>query len=278
MLHLHKIINGVWLIEQSFAVNYLPFVADFLFNPTKALPERVSENFLSIYSGDDSRRHISALKDAPPNSIAVVNICGAITKHDQYSGNDGMLSKAEIINHCYSNDNIEGIVLRIDSGGGEVMAMRLMMEAVGERNKPVVAFIDDYACSAAYGIASACDHIVANSEQARIGSIGMYTTIADYTPYFKKLGIEIKDIYATLSTHKNEEVREALNGNDKPLRQVIDTLNEFFITSIEKNREGKLTTGRDVWGTGKVWFAKGAIKNGLIDEINTFSNTLKLFI
>jgi signal peptide peptidase SppA len=278
MLFLHKIINGVWMIEESFAANYLPIVADFILNPATMQREKVSEQCLSIYSGWKSHGQINDLKDAPENSIAVLNISGAITKHDQYSGPDGMLSKAEILEHCYSNENIIGVVLKIDSGGGEGMAMRLMMETIGERNKPVIAFIDDYACSAAYGIASACDHIVANSVMARVGSIGCYFTIADYEKYYEQRGIKLTDIYATASTDKNKEYLEAVKGNLEPLRKVADKFNENFLASIEKNREGKLTTGRDVWGTGKVWFAAGALKNGLIDEIDTFSNTLKLFL
>ena len=276
MLHLHKIINGVWLIEQSFATNYLPYVTDYLSNPTKALPKRVSEKFLSIYNGFDSRAHISALKNAPVNSIAVINVSGAITKYDQYSGNDGMRSKAEVLRHCYANDNIAGVVLKIDSGGGEATAMQTMCEAISERTKSVVAFIDDFACSAAYGIASACDHIVANCKTAQVGSIGTYLTIADYAKYYKKKGIKLTEIYATQSTDKNKDYYEALKGNLEPLRKICDTFNESFLASIEKNREGKLSAGRDVWGTGKVWFAEDALKLGLIDEINSFQNVIKL--
>jgi ClpP class serine protease len=252
------------------------YITDFLTNPAKVMPERVSENFLSIYNGYDSRYHIRELKDAPENSIAVINVCGAITKHDQYSGNDGMQSKAEVLRYCYTNTNIAGVVLKIDSGGGEGMAMRLMCEAISERNKQVVAFIDDFACSAAYGIASACDHIVANSEQARIGSLGTYLTIADYAKFYEMKGIKLIEIYATASTDKNKEYYEALKGNLEPLRKVADQFNESFLASIEKNREGKLSSGRDVWGTGKVWFAEEALQLGLIDEINSFQNVIKL--
>ena len=276
MLHLHNIINGVWMIEKSFATNYLPYVTDFLQNPTKAVAKRKSEKFLSIYNGYDSRAHIHALKNAPENSIAVINICGAITKYDQFCGPDGLQSKAEILKHCYANDNISGVVLKIDSGGGSATAMFLMQEAISERTKEVVAFIDDLACSAAYGIASACDYIVANRATAQIGSIGAYLTIANFQKYFQKRGIEVRDVYATLSTDKNEEIRQALDGNDAPLLKMIDTFNESFLASIEKNREGKLSAGRDVWGTGKVWFAEDALKLGLIDEINSFQNVIKL--
>lgn len=283
MLFLHKILSGVWMIEESFAANYLPYITDFLNNPTRINPDRKAESFLRIYSGavyngSDTRHHIESINDAPEGSIAVINVSGAITKHDQECGPDGMQSKASVLRACYSTDNIKGVILKIDSGGGEGSAMRLFTEAVSEKNKPVVAFIDDRACSAAYGIASGCDHIVGNSNMAEIGSIGTYLTIADYEKHYEQRGIKLIDIYATASTDKNKDYYEALKGNLEPLRKVADKFNENFLTTIEKNREGKLTAGRDAWGTGKVWFAEDALKLGLIDEINTFSNTLNFFV
>lgn len=278
MLSLHKIINGVWMIEESFALNFLPLVTSYLKDPSRSPIPRDHENYLSIHNGGDSRKSIDDLRDAPHGSIAVINIAGAITKHDQGCGPDGMASKAAILRECYSLDNIKGVVLKIDSGGGEGMAMRLMDEAISKRNKPVIAYIDDCACSAAYGIASGCDYIVANSAVARVGSIGTYLTIADFEKYYEQQGIRLIEIYATLSKDKNKDYFDALKGNLEPLRKVADKFNEMFVSSIERNREGKLSNGRDVWGTGKVYFAEEALTLGLIDEINTFENTLNIIV
>ena len=157
------------------------------------------------------------------------------------------------------------------------MAMRLMNETLAKKNKPVVGFIDDYACSAAAGIAFGCDYVVANSKMARVGSLGTYTTIADYSKKLEKEGIDVKEVYATDSKHKNGEVREALKGNLKPLQELTDKYNDYFMDTIESNRQGKLTESREVWGTGKVYFADEALKLGLIDKIDTFQNTLNYF-
>lgn len=111
-----------------------------------------------------------------------------------------------------------------------------------------------------------------------MGSIGTYLTIADYEKYYEQKGIRLVEIYASLSKDKNKDYFEALNGNLEPLRKVADKFNEMFISSIEKNRDGKLTASREVWGTGKVYFAEEALKLGLIDEINSFSNTLNIIV
>lgn len=277
MLFKHKIINGVWLIEPSFADNFLPYITKFLENP-QPVASREPEQFLSVHAGDASDNHIRDIKDAPEGSIAVINVSGAITKHDQECGPDGLLSKSSILQAAYKSNNITAVVINLDTGGGEVNAMRLFAETISERNKPVVAFVSDSCFSAGYGIASACDYIVANSSLARVGSIGALTTIADYTERYKMQGINLIQVYATQSTDKNKEYREALEGNLEPIRKLTDTYNEYFLSLIETNRGDKLKGDRSVWGTGKTWSAEEALELGLIDEINTFNNLLNSFV
>lgn len=272
MLFLHKILNGVWMIKPDYAANYIPYI-------TAALKGVTHGATLSHAASESAYIATPAHTESNDNQyIAVIPISGAITKHDQFCGPDGMVTIGNAIRSHFAADEAKGIILKIDSGGGEGMAMRHLAEVISERNKPVIAFIDDFACSAAYGIASACDYIVANSAFAEVGSIGTYMTVADYSKYWENEGIKLIDVYASASTDKNQEYLQAIKGNTDPLKKLADHFNEGFLSMIEKNRSGKLTAKRDTWGTGKVFFADEAIKLGLIDEINTFSNTLNSFV
>lgn len=277
MLHKHNIFNGIWMMEDGFAANYFPLLVAYLKGEAPKTPHQeinpltiqpLSSSLCAPQAGDNGENE---------SYIAVVSIAGAITKHSQYCGPEGMVQIAAILEECYATDNINGIILHVESGGGDGMAMRLLNETIGKRNKPMVGFVDDFACSAAYGIVSGCDIIVANSAMARVGSIGTYLSIADYTKQLEKEGINIMTIYAPDSKHKNGEVREALKGNFKPLEELAAKYNDSFLESIEKNREGKLTASREIWGTGRVFFADAALKLGLIDNIDTFQNTLNYF-
>ena len=276
MLHKHNIFNGIWMIEDSYAANYLPHLIAYLKGEQQTPAEKI--NPLSIHPLSSSSFD-SGPGDNSDNSqqIAVISISGPITKHRQFCGPAGMEEVSEILQACYDSEDISGILLKVESGGGDGMAMRLLNEKIADRTKTVIGFIDDFACSAAYGIVSGCDLIVVNSNMARVGSIGTYLSMADYTKQFEKAGVDIYTVYATASKDKNGEVREALKGNLKPLEDLANTFNENFLTTIETNRDGKLTESRDVWGTGKVYFAKEALKLGLIDKIDTFTNTLNYF-
>ena len=292
MLHIHNLLNGVWFVDKGFATNYLPLLSGYLKGEPlsgvrrNALNEsEISEDngvsFVSIHNdayGISEYGEYMSPESAPKNSVAVIAINGAITKYDQDCGPSGMLTKSNILQRCFANSNIEAVILRIDSGGGEGLACRLMQDTIRMKNKPVIAFVSDFAASAAYGIAAACDSIVASSEVARIGSIGTYITIVDYTEYYAKAGINLIEIYASKSTDKNQEYYQALKGNTAPLKAVCDTYNEDFINRIASFRADSLDADQSKWGTGSVFFAKDALKLGLIDEIDSFENLLNSFI
>ena len=275
------------MMDEAYAANYLPLVASFIkgeqmtANPTEVeLNKRNSIQFATfpndVLSVSSNSTGITP-ENAPQGSIAIINIANAITKQDQECGPAGMKTKSDLLKRCYANDNINSVVLVIDSGGGQGMAMRLMAETISQKNKPVGAFIDDNCCSAAYGIASGCDFIVANSNQAQIGSIGTYITIADYTEKFKQMGVNLIEIYASASTDKNKEFFDAIQGNPEPIRAIANQFNEHFLSLIESNRTDKLKADRTVWGTGKVYFADKALELGLIDGIDTLENFINYF-
>ena len=275
------------MMDEAYAANYLPLVASFIkgeqmtAKPTEVeLNKRNSLQFATfpndILSVSSNSTGITP-ENAPQGSIAIINIANAITKQDQECGPAGMKTKSDLLKRCYANDNINSVVLVIDSGGGQGMAMRLMAETISQKNKPVGAFIDDNCCSAAYGIASGCDFIVANSNQAQIGSIGTYITIADYTEKFKQMGVNLIEIYASASTDKNKEFFDAIQGNPEPIRAIANQFNEHFLSLIESNRTDKLKADRTVWGTGKVYFAEKALELGLIDGIDTLENFINYF-
>ena len=275
------------MMDEAYAANYLPLVASFIkgeqmtAKPTEVeLNKRNSLQFATfpndVLSVSSNSTGITP-ENAPQGSIAIINIANAITKQDQECGPAGMKTKSDLLKRCYANDNINSVVLVIDSGGGQGMAMRLMAETISQKNKPVGAFIDDNCCSAAYGIASGCDFIVANSNQAQIGSIGTYITIADYTEKFKQMGVNLIEIYASASTDKNKEFFDAIQGNPEPIRAIANQFNEHFLSLIESNRTDKLKADRTVWGTGKVYFAEKALELGLIDGIDTLENFINYF-
>ena len=292
MLFLHKILNGIWFIDRQTAENYIPLVTSHINGqPLMAAASSKARSgiTLSTFRGsairelayDPNQEYAGSetefIRAAPENSILTICLTDAITKYDQACGPRGMNSLSNYLRAAYATPNITGVVLKIDSGGGEGNAMRMFVETISERNKPVIAFIDDFAASAAYGIAAACDLVTANSTTARIGSIGCYMTVADYTGQLAKEGIKLTEIYARQSTEKNKDYMDAIAGDTKAVEDIATIYCESFLAQVEKDRAGKLTAEREVWGTGRMFFATEAMELGLIDNIDTYQNFLNYF-
>lgn len=213
-------------------------------------------------------------EDIPENTLFVLNIDGPVTKHDQYCGPVGMATKAQWLKMADAHPHIVGHVLKIDSGGGEGYATRMFNGIVSSLKKHVFSFVEGFAASAAYWIASNTDLVVASNDMDRVGSIGTYVTIADYRRYYKEeMKIDLQDVYAEKSKNKNRDYLDAIDGNTEKIQKVVNQYNDFFLKEVRKTRKGKLDINSD-WDTGEMYFAQEAVDNGLIDGIMTFDEYL----
>ena len=275
--------DGIWMINPAKANAYIPLISKIIKGELQAGEDyseaRRLSHLVSFASLNDGAYEISEQgfavppEEAPANSIAIINITDIITKYDQACGPAGMVTKVDILERCYQNQNIKAIILKIESPGGEVMAAMLMQNKIREKNKPVVAFIDDVGASAGYYIASPCDSVIANSNLAQVGSIGTYVTITDFTEQLKMEGIKLIEVYADASVDKNKDYHDALKGDLSGIKEKVNKFNDQFLADIKTNRAGLLGKDKE-WNTGKIFFADEALSIGLIDSIGSFDQLI----
>lgn len=281
-----EIAYGMWGMDSRAINGFLPLVFNFIKGTPIAISSeaaekahaqsiavRFAEKHNAIYKVSDYGTYAKP-QDAPEGSVAIVSIENAITYNDTECGPAGMKTKASIMASLFTNDNVKAILLEMDTPGGEASAMFHMIAQMNTANKPVVAFVRRMAASAGYGIASASNYIIAESPLSEIGSVGTFVTLIDFTEYYREMGVLIESVYATKSTEKNEDYREALKGNMKPLTESIDTFNTMFLDTVSTNRTGKLTDDNH-WHKGKLYFAEEALAIGMIDEIGSFERAVE---
>jgi protease-4 len=282
---LSHLLFSVWAIERSAADANLKLLVNILkgydYKPIEA------NNNNNVLFMNASGQVVSArgwdLEDIQPGTVAIVNLTDVIYKYSMMCGPAGMITVARTLTQLDRNENVVGIILNIDSPGGEGSAARLMFETISSINKPVIAYVSDLCASAGMYIASACDHIVANNKLARVGSIGTYVTIADYTKALEMEGIKIKDIYADQSTEKNQDYLKAVEymnsdgkaGSIDSIKALVNRFNAEFLADVENGRGNLLKN--DSWKTGKMFFADEAAEIGLIDSIDTLDNVVNKF-
>lgn len=287
---LSAILRGNWLVDKQWADAHMPLVfrlrngedVDFGFS-NKGLEEPEIDKWISLnaYNNVYNVRPSSELASLPDSSIAVVNLEGPMLKRGGLCSY-GMVDQAALIRNLAASPNVAGIILNIDSPGGQADGTAMLAEIIREasKTKPVVAVINDgMAASAAMWLASAAQEIYVTQATDQVGSIGVYTQIADWNSHYKEfMKLNVQDIYAPQSTDKNKGYRDAISGDPKAIEEDLAVLADQFINTVAANRAGKIKG--DAWKTGKMFYAKDAKRIGLIDGIMSFDNvvhrTLKL--
>lgn len=207
-------------------------------------------------------------------SVGVIPIQGSMMKED-FCGSPGMVTMGNWIRQMNADANVSAIVLNMETPGGSANGVFDLAAAVRNSQKPILTFVDYYAASAGMWPLSASTETYANNSMSRVGSIGTYTSIRDFTAAEARSGIKTIDVYSRMSPDKNGPYREALNGNLEPMRDELDALTRAFHNSVKQDRGSKLKLDKENVLTGKMYFAEDAVSFGLIDGIMNFEATVE---
>lgn len=241
-------------------------------------------NSISVFNLENNTQIIQSEYQLDNNlefdGVAVVNLNGPITK----SGGASSFGMEQLSAQMYAmskDKRIKGFIIATDSGGGSSAAVDMMIDTITsiKKEKPIYALITKggMAASAAYGIISASDKIFSESEMNVVGSIG---TMIQFEG--RKANTESSDgvknirLYATKSKLKNQAFEEALNNDNYKVivNELLDPINEHFISRIKENRESVSNIKFD---DGATHLSKDVV-GSLIDGIATFSEVVNMVI
>lgn len=207
------------------------------------------------------------------NGVAIIPIHGLLTKRSErfYQTTNYADILMAIADALYDNQ-VESILLDIDSPGGEVGGLFDLVDFIYESRdqKPIYAYANDSAFSAAYAIASACSKIFINRTSG-VGSIGVIATHTDISEADKKLGVKYTTIFAgdkknDLTTHEplSESAKEELQAE-------VNRLYELFLSTVARNRGISTELVRATQAA--TYYGENAINIALADELT--GNPLK---
>lgn len=220
-------------------------------------------------------------ENAPECSVAFISIVGHMLKYGMYNSwtesyTPGMDDKANLIRWIEDSPNIIGSVLYFNTPGGTTQSVIQLEDAMRNRTKPCVAFIDGMCCSAGMYTASFCDSIIASNRMCEAGSIGTQLSMLDLSGMYENFGIRQVTVRPPESKFKNTEYEAALNGDDKRLiEEQLTPYAKHFQELIKTNRP-KLDLSVEGIIEGKVFYAYDCINNGLIDSIQNFSGAIAM--
>lgn len=209
--------------------------------------------------------------------VAVLNVSGGLA--NRYEGDfcdPGPLSYESLrsaFDTAAGDPNIEAIVLRIESPGGMASGLFDLADHIhaNRASKPVYAAIDDYAYSAAYGLAAACSEIWI-TRTGGAGSVGVIAYHQDQSGFDTKIGVKITPVFS--GAHKNDMSRHAPldSGTHAWLQARMDSMRNLFAESVAKYRG--MTTEAVLATEAQVYQGADAVAIGFADRIGTYADLM----
>ena len=218
-------------------------------------------------------------------ATAIIPVVGVIAKHARMVNGISQPrgTSIETLNkqlaEAVDDSQVESILLHIESPGGSIAGLMDFADDVLEASKvkPVVAFADDLACSAAYWIGSQATQFFAN-KSALVGSIGVYSLIIDSSKAFDKAGFKMHIVRSGANKGIGAEGVKITDKQVGVIQGIIDANFESFLAAITRGRGANGPGEKQLrkLADGRVFVAADAFDKKLIDGIATFNQVLEM--
>ncbi len=210
--------------------------------------------------------------------VALIYVVGAIMDSN-VGGDYGVAAADEIapaIHDAADDDNIQAIVIRIDSPGGSPVASETILRAIErakQKGKPVIVSMGPTAASGGYWVAAYADQIFA-SPTTLTGSIGVLGGKVSASKLWGKAGVNWDKSVQwgknaglwSMNTPFSDSEAERINA-------MLDNVYAAFVARVAKGR-GMTPEQVDKIAGGRVWTGMRAVKVGLVDQLGGLREAL----
>ncbi|MDE6559045.1 MAG: signal peptide peptidase SppA, partial [Muribaculaceae bacterium] len=173
-----------------------------------------------------------------------------------------------IITGLADDDDVCGMVLRVNSPGGSVFGSEQIAEALAyfqQKGKPLAVSMGDYAASGGYWISCHANRIFADplSITGSIGIFGMFPNAAELA---RKIGVNPQYVSTNPSADFPSLFRPMNETQLGAMQKMIEEGYDKFITRVATGRKMSKTKVESI-AEGRVWDGRTALKLGLVDEL-----------
>lgn len=180
-----------------------------------------------------------------------------------------------VITELADNENVKGLVLRVNSPGGSVFGSDLIGEALNyfkSKGKPFAVSMGDYAASGGYWISCQADRIFADP-MTITGSIGIFGMIPNAAELAHKIGVNPQ----TVSTNPEVDFPSLLKPmNEEQLgwmQKMIERGYDKFVGRVAKGRNLPDARVRTI-AEGRVWDGQKALSLKLVDQLGSMQDAI----
>lgn len=239
-----------------------------------------TENIIDELFASESAFYEEVIEgDDYTNVIAVFDVEGTI----QDTGEASLLSSATYNHRAFmdklkmaeENDDIKGIILRVNSPGGGVVESAEIHDKIldiKKVKKPVYVSMGSMAASGGYYISAPADKIYASPE-TMTGSLGVIMHGYNYEKLAKKYGVEFETIKS--GPHKDimSPTREMTGEEREILQNMINNSYDQFVKVIADGRGMTEKEVREI-ADGRIYDGRQAKENHLIDDFGHLDDVI----
>ena len=173
----------------------------------------------------------------------------------------------------FKDPEIKAVVLKIDSSGGSSAAAQAIFQAIKEFKqeyvKTVIAFTENICASAAYYVACAADHIIAQPSTL-VGSVGVYIAYPNLQDFIKQWNIKYTVIETGTYKAGGMMFKDLTPEQQAMLQALTDDTYAQFVQDVITCRPVLADKSPKLWADGKVFTGRQALELGLVDELGSY--------
>jgi protease-4 len=235
------------------------------------------DEYVSVGEAPNAKMMFASSKKDTPR-IAVLYACGEITESsgDGIVGDDMVDQIFDLMENA-EDDDLRGLVMRVNSPGGSAFASEQIWNALQQFKKktglPVYVSMGDYAASGGYYISCGADKIFAQPTTLT-GSIGIFGMIPDLSGLLDKhLGVTTESVatnrnagFPSIFTPMTAEQAEKLQAN-------VARGYELFTSRCAAGRHMPVDSIKAI-AEGRVWSGRQALGLHLVDSLGSLRTTI----
>jgi serine protease SohB len=210
--------------------------------------------------------------------VPVLRLTGVIGLSTPLRQGLSMAGTARALERLFAVRNAAAVALVINSPGGSPaqshLIFRRIRDLAQEKQRKVIAFVEDAAASGGYMLACAADEIVADPSSI-VGSIGVVGGSFGFDKLIAKIGIE-RRLY-TSGEHKAmlDPFLPEDPADVERLKTLQRDIHDDFIALVKSRRGAKLNGPEETLFSGEYWTGRRALGFGLVDAIGDLRSTLR---
>lgn len=202
------------------------------------------------------------------DAVGIVYVTGNIVDGQSQGGTAGGDTIARLIEKAAGDKSVKALVVRVDSGGGSVMASERIRDALAAakaRGLPIVGSMGSVAASGGYWVSTVADRIYA--EPATItGSIGVFALVPEFEGTLKELHLGADGVKSTPYSG-SPEILTGLSPQTRALAQFsVEDIYRRFLALVATARHST-PAHIDTIAQGRVWAGSTALGLGLVDQM-----------